>query len=758
MNQSQNEKFYEQTKQNQFLINSWTDCPSYANSESILKEKIFETIAVSRAAALMRLTTLFQQELLMQTQRKSFLSPESLVISPLYVSVPATLIQVVTHLFQRFYTTPEIVSKEIVTFFSSQSTEYADLFSTVTFPAIFFYFMTNEFSDAGCTFIEHCLNFQHNNFTASLLASFLDCFPRFTETLWATFEKNCNEKSVFLSFVVAIKHSFRQLTPHHSYLIRRLYETDPQFLSDFFFRQYFQPRAHMKYYTACGDKFLGLLLDLVRILKYAASNYGLPHQQILMNAILESQSESLSSQELSYVHDIQLPVIFSLLSGTEIAFLREFLLQSDIIKFKPTLRDNDVSECKKKSLDAGFVQFSAKPISAHSNRPPLSTIFSITKLQHIKDELERQKSNKKSRLTESLENDSQSNSANNENQMNSANHENEGNGLFGLNDFPNEEETNFERLWKKIGLCAQKYGLTVPTLINTGHLLNHEISTIVNSTLVKSDQFRSFMLLKLNEKKIDSEQSFEIFIGRLQTERQLSRICEDFRRDSQMCMWKNAQEFVLKNCIAQGNTSSTIINDDSNFITNSFKFMKFRYNENVSCQHFYLHHLHQQRMQQKTSEKTSSTFSLSSSSNFYSVDDLADFNDGIQLNQISEPQSQLKLSESKSPLLPATMKMKKEKFEDLLKIVKIEDNIAEYNYHYVLALLNEWPSNSEGMPEIKKLFSSFSDKRRCLLAENKSIVSAISNNEFVMTVFKRMQNLVNLKLGNQIAELVHIIM
>ena len=84
--------------------------------------------------------------------------------------------------------------------------------------------------------------------------------------------------------------------------------------------------------------------------------------------------------------------------------------------------------------------------------------------------------------------------------------------------------------------------------------------------------------------KID-EKIFEIFIGRLQTERELSRILDDFKRDGQMCMWKNAQEFVLENCVSQEDFSSTIVkdNDEKKYVSNSLKFMTFRYKENISC-------------------------------------------------------------------------------------------------------------------------------------------------------------------------------
>lgn len=88
---------------------------------------------------------------------------------------------------------------------------------------------------------------------------------------------------------------------------------------------------------------------------------------------------------------------------------------------------------------------------------------------------------------------------------------------------------------------------------------NNEIKRIINSSTVKSNRFQAFMLKKLNEKKLSSEKIFEIFFGRFQTERE---ILDDFKRDGQMCMWKNAQEFVLENCVSQEDFSSAIVKDN----------------------------------------------------------------------------------------------------------------------------------------------------------------------------------------------------
>lgn len=716
--QSYFNEFYENTADGQFDIIKWMDCPSCINSEDILKEKLFNTISFSRCAALMRLSTLYSQDEFMSSKRNAFLSPQAFQINPLFRSIPSTIIQTVTNLFQRFYTIPDQVADEVVDFFTNKSPSFSDVFSTVTFPAIFFYFMTTEFSEAGSIFIEHCLALSHDRFTSSLLASFFDCFPRFSETLWQTFQKKCAKKSVFTSFLHAISESFRQLTPHHSRLIKILNENDPKFVSDFFFRQYFLPRARMRYYTACSDEFLNVFIELSRILNYCSFNYGSPHQQILMNAIIESQSESLTTQELSYVLDIQLPCVFSLLSGFEISFLREFLLESNLFKFKATLKESQIPPAKAESMLPGYVQFSAKPISSRAKRSPISIIFN--NLQ--------EKSNDE-------------------------------------NDFTEEEVANFERVWNQVLSTALINGLTVPQLINMKNPKNQEIQAVMNSTTVKSIRFRSFMLKKLNEKKNYSEKAFEIFIGRLQTQRELSRILEDFKRDSQMCMWKNAQEFVLEKCISQENFSSTIINEDEpqKYVSNSLKFMTFRYKENISCQHFYLKHLQQQnqtkkqlfdQQQNKQQQQIQQVFFDSNSAYRSNICQFCSFYSN-DLNESSEnlPEKKVKKDEKNENI----MKMKAEKFEDLLCIVNSKENIPQFNYHYALAILNEWPTECEGMDEIRRDFAFFSDKRRCFLVKKEKIVTMISQNKFVLKVFKKMQNLRDLKLGNQIYELVQII-
>lgn len=717
---SNSDEFYEKTNNGQFDIIRWTQCPSFYNSEDILKEKLFKTISFCRCSALMRFSTLYPQDNLASSQRNAFLSPQAFEINPLFRVIPSTIIQTVTNLFQRFYTIPDQVAVEIIDFINKNQS-YIDLIGTVTFPAVFFYFLTTEFSEAGSIFIEHCLAITHDRFTSSLLASFFDCFPRFSETLWQTFQKNCAKKSVFSSFLVAIQKSFRQLTPHHSRLIKMLNENDPKYLSDFFFRQYFQPRAKMRYYATCGDKFLNRLFELSRILNYCSFNYGSPHQQILMNAILESQSESLSSQELSYVYDIQLPCVYSLLSGVEICILRDFLLVSSLFKFKGTLKDCQIPPSRAQSMLPGYVQFSAKPISLRVKGTPISIIFN--------------------NLTEAVNSEEE-------------------------NNFTNEESSNFERVWNQINAAAITNGLTVPRMINMKNPNSIEIQTIINSTTVKSPRFRSFMLKKLNEKKNSSEKMFEIFIGRLQTERELARILEDFKRDSQMCMWKNAQEFVLEKCVSQENLSSAIVNEDEEkYVSNSLKFMTFRYKENVSCQQFYFAQIQQQQQQQKKQKNDQENKEQLFQSHPLYFDSSCALRSNIcnycsfYSNELNESSENLnKISEIKENKKSGKiMKMKAEKFEELLNVINYKENIAQFNFHFALAILNEWPIESEGMIEIRRKFAIFSDKRRCFLVENDKNVSMISQNKFVLKVFKRMQNLRDLKLGNQISELVKII-
>lgn len=211
------------------------------------------------------------------------------------------------------------------------------------------------------------------------------------------------------------------------------------------------------------------------------------------------------------------------------------------------------------------------------------------------------------------------------------------------------------------------------------------------------------------------------------------------------------------------------------FVSSSLKFMTFRYKENVSCQQFYLAHLQQQqqiKMQQNLlNEKIQKDQQLQQFHPMYFNSNAAYRSNVCQFcsfyssgfDESSENLNETVTKENKNDddkskeKSKKIKKMKAEKFENLLNIVDYKENIAQFNYHYALAILNEWPIESEGMDEIRKKFSILSDKRRCFLVEKKEIVSMISQNKFVLKVFKKMQDLRDLKLCNQISELVKII-
>ncbi|OHS99940.1 hypothetical protein TRFO_33550 [Tritrichomonas foetus] len=703
-----------------YSIMNWIECPSFYKSEETFKQKIFQMIGTSRCAAFMRLSTLMPQDIYTHEQRKAFLSPSSLDVIPLFRSISASIIQIITNVIPRFFTDQKKIS-EIVTDYFLKNSIYADLFSTVTFPAIFFYFSTTEFSELGSIFLENCLSIVHSSFTSNLLASYFDCYPRFTETLWLTFESNYPKKSVFNSFLDAISVSFRQLTPNHSRLIHILNDADPEFLSEFFFREYFQPRAHMKYYTASGDRYLAVLVDLLSILNFAALNYGSPHQKILLSAIINAHSSS--TQELSYSNDIQLPTVYALLSGVEISFLREMILDSDLIKYKKTLQESTIPENKAISMAPGYIQFSSKQILSHSKRQQMSILFNLYPKENKSSQMKNSESNQamnhdantinsNNNISNEINHEASADNGRrsseiNENTRNSEN-ENEGETEYENENIQNEKENSamkrkteqvadFDRLWNKLVKMAHDEGQSVNDLINNPKSM--DVRSVVNSSIVQSTHFRQFMLEKLTSQISNSEKAFEVFIARLQTQRELARICEDFKRDSRMYMWKNAQEYVLNNCIAQGSyadsTHETVIPSKSTF-------MAIRYQESLT------------------------------------------------FHKLKEPVNV-------PPHYPTANKLKSKYFEDLLKYITLKDNMPQFIYHFVLTLLNEWPYESEQSKEIIQSFRSFSDKRRCILAEDKKVVSMVANNAFVLKVFRRMQKLRELKLGNQIAEIVHII-
>ena len=628
----------EAVKRDQMIIH-WIECPSFHKSEENLKQRIFQMIATSRCAAFLRLSALMPQEIYTnQSQRKAYLSPTALDIVPLYRTYPASLIQIITNAIPHFFTEPLKMADLVIEYFNSNPT-YASLFGTVTFPALFYYFTTCEFTESAFVFVKNCLSITHNAFTSCLLAAFFDGFPRFTETLWMNFESKYQNKSVFNAFMESLSAAFRQLTQFHSSLIKQLYESDPEYLSKFFFSYYFQPRAHMKYFTAAGDHYLAVLLDLLKLLRYTSSNYGSPHQKILLKTILDAESQI--NQDFSYWDDVQLPVVYLLLSGVELNIFKELILKSDLIKFKNILENIKVSPEKLASLEPGFVQYIARNAVPNQNRPKHPILFD-------------------SHTVEAKEN------------------------------------PEFERVWNQVSKLAIDEGQDVNEFIVNPR--SQKGLAFVNSSIVQTDAFKKLMAMKIRSKASIAEKKFELFMAKLQTFKELDQIMDDIRRDSQMYMWKNAQEYVVNNCIAKG-----VMDTEAHKPIKSIRtaFIEMRYKESIPNYKF-----------------------------------------GNEFAELS---------------YPVKNEMKSSAFSDLLNLVDTKENISQFNYHFALTLLNELPVESSDVIEMLKQFRIFSDKRRCKLATNEKIIKMISQNSFTLFLFNKIQRLRDLRVGNKIYEISEII-
>lgn len=490
----------------------WKKCPSYCKTDSVLKSSILGMIYAARRSAIFRIATISQRDIFTNAQRKSFIEKHDEEFVPLFQQVPATVIQIVVNVIQNMFTDMDAFVDQVFRFFDApklneidpsniqeKGAQYnGDFFAALTFPALFFYFQTHEFSDLGAAFLRKAIELNRNRLLMSLLAAYFDSFPRFIGLVSDRFIELASGRqiSVFLAFKESLALAFGELTKHHKDLIEKLAEIDMPFLCHFFFTNYFPPRIRCVFGNCEEDDPEGIGKEICNIFSYCANHYSSPHVKVLLGAMMSVQH--FRAHSLSYKGDICLPTIQMVISGLETKMLYDLFLSAGFIRQRTKLASMVVPNEQANSILPGYVQFSHRKFLANKEQKNLPIIFPDVK-RFVKDEA-------------------------------------------------NEE---LSRSYAQLKKVAREEGQSILDVLD--HPKSMRVKRQVSSLpIAKSEAFRKFIQQKLEKKTQKSQIEFEKFIGRISTQQELKNIEGDFDKDAEMYIRTAARDFMEKKCIPNG--------------------------------------------------------------------------------------------------------------------------------------------------------------------------------------------------------------
>ena len=486
----------------------WKSCPSYSKSDTMLKGSIHRLIYTARRAALFRIATISQWDVFTNAQKKAFMEKHDVEYVPLFQQVPATAIQIVTNSIQNIFLFMDVFIEKVFEFFEApkvnenaqnRGAQYnGDFFATLTFPALFFYFQTDEFSELGAVFLKMAIKSKRNKFLMSLLAAYFDNAPRFLLLLIDRFLELAwsGRVSILLAFKDALSLSFRVLTVHHRDVIAQMAEVDVPFLCQFLFLNYFPPRMRTVFGTSEEDDPEGIGKQLSQLFDYCAFQPESPHVKLMVAAMLDCKE--YQSHFISYRYDFDVPTVHMVISGLETKMLFDLFLHAGWIKQHTKITSLLIPPDKANSILPGHVQFSHRKFLIERPRENLPVLF--PDVVAMEDEMR------------------------------------------------NEDMSRSYAQLKKMALEEGQPLLDV--LDNPKSMrVKEQLSSL---SVTKSPVFRQYVNTKIEKKTRKSQLEFEKFVGRMATRNELQEIERDFAQSAQLYIKTSARDFMEKKCIPNG--------------------------------------------------------------------------------------------------------------------------------------------------------------------------------------------------------------
>ena len=334
----------------------WKELPSVVESDEIFRKTLFRTISSARSAALLRLTTIYRDSGVMHNDPNEIMRVFNAEITPLFQQISASIIQVVTNSIQTLLSNMETRIDGFIQYFI-ENPFHAGVFGYLTFPAIFFYFMTSDFLDIGENFIIEVVKRHDGPLSMYLCSSFFDSIPDFQTRIWSFFHDNLsNDKSVVFTFLESLTNALSVLSPQHHHLITELITNHRHFAICFFFSYYFPANsaAFFAKYQNCTED--NAVKELNKAFGYVVNNQDSALAELFLSHF---SSEKSVSPLLNYA-DTELKTVHSIISGLELTILFQAFKSCEMIKKASKIASLVIPNDVRTSLMPGSIQFPAK--------------------------------------------------------------------------------------------------------------------------------------------------------------------------------------------------------------------------------------------------------------------------------------------------------------------------------------------------------------------------------------------------------------
>ena len=519
-------------------ISNWSKCPSFRKSEKNMQKCVLNTVKTARFNSLLRLTTLYNNEILSKNEINLLYEQNQEETIPLFQYVPASILQIATsgmgHLVGRY----DKHIEKIYSYFD-ENPKNASIYACMTFPAIHFYFMTSDFLELGTNFIMKAIDYKQNKLTMHFISSFLDSFPRFSEVLWQTFDSQTAQrnKSVLSAFLASLEKAFTHLTPFHSKVINHLFDIDENFALSFFINNYFHIRARQRYSHIQDDDEINTLHDLIQIFEFASQNSDSPIAKLFINALKNNKCMRMPS--LAYATDIKIPIYYAFLSVTEVNIVFDLMQHCEIIQNRNKLNEIKMRAIQNHSLLPGYVQIPHRKILNQNTQYREPLLF------------------------------------------------------FGNLEILKSKSADYSRAWKQLSKMSKETGKSPLDLIvypPTPYIK----SIISRFDIIKQPNFINYITIKMHNKTIRGQQKFEQFMITKTAEDELNSMKACFEEDSKYYLSIIARDLLLQKCVSNGLIS---VSERILFPSSRALFIAREFNRNVSialtsmsktCEMYYL--------------------------------------------------------------------------------------------------------------------------------------------------------------------------
>ena len=152
----------------------------------------------------------------------------------------ANSLQLALQWISTFITFTDKLGNAVAAYFSSSPKEL-EYFGRVTFPTVFYHFVTKEFADQAMKFMDTLLSVAPTNIFGECFVGYFLNMPDFCNSVWKLFNENiafCNDpmltSNILDSLLRALRSASSRLTDGHKIITKKFYEKDASGFAKYF--------------------------------------------------------------------------------------------------------------------------------------------------------------------------------------------------------------------------------------------------------------------------------------------------------------------------------------------------------------------------------------------------------------------------------------------------------------------------------------------------------------------------------------------